>query len=183
MNFRSNLKSQSEENSNKIRFKNVLVLSIAFSAFVLWFSLCFGSQKSLKNHKFLKKLRFEGLLWSSIAFKLLFEWILKPLELDFPWFLCLWTMFFDSLVAPAEMCMEHVRLQTLLWWLGRRGADHCDWWVARLKVFMEGCGFNILPYATFVEQKTNLTSGALLQTSILELEFGTSNSKIELWTK
>ena len=32
-------------------------------------------------------------------------------------------MFFDSLVAWAEICVEHVRLQTLLWWLGRRGAD------------------------------------------------------------
>ena len=35
-------------------------------------------------------------------------------------------MFFDSLVAWAEMCVEHVRLQTLLWWLGRRGADQED---------------------------------------------------------
>ena len=35
-------------------------------------------------------------------------------------------MFFDSLVQWAEICEEHVRLQTLLWWLGRRGADQED---------------------------------------------------------
>ena len=35
-------------------------------------------------------------------------------------------MFLDSLVQWAEICVEHVRLQTLLWWLGRRGADQED---------------------------------------------------------
>ena len=35
-------------------------------------------------------------------------------------------MFFDSFVHWAEICVEHVRLQTLLWWLGRRGADQED---------------------------------------------------------
>ena len=35
-------------------------------------------------------------------------------------------MFFDSFVHWAEICVEHVRLQTLLWWLGRRGADQVD---------------------------------------------------------
>ena len=38
-------------------------------------------------------------------------------------------MVFDSLVGWAEICVEHVRLQTLLWWLGRRGADQwMDGW-------------------------------------------------------
>ena len=83
MNFPSIFGSRSEENSNKNWLKNVLFLNIAFSIFFLGFCLRFGSQKSLKNHKFSKKLRFEGLLWSSIAFKLLLEWILKPLEFDF----------------------------------------------------------------------------------------------------
>ena len=122
-NFDSIFGGQSEENSNKNWFKNVLFLCIAFSTFFLRFWVRFGNQNSLKNHKFSKKLRFEGLLWSSIAFKLLFEWILKLSELDFHGFYCLWMVFFDSLVAWAEICVEHVRLQTLLWWLGRRGAD------------------------------------------------------------
>ena len=123
LNFHSIFGGQSEENSNKNRFKDALFFSIAFSTFFLGFGLRFGSQKSLKNHNFSKKLRFEGLLWSSIALKLLFEWILRPSELDFHGFECLWTMFFDSFVHWAEICVEHVRLQTLLWWLGRRGAD------------------------------------------------------------
>ena len=35
-------------------------------------------------------------------------------------------MFFDSLIQWVEICEEHVRLQTLLWWSGRRGADQED---------------------------------------------------------
>ena len=83
MNFHSIFGDQSEENPNKNRFKKALFLSIAFSAFFLRFWFRFGFQKLLKNHNFLKKLRFEGFLRSSIALKLLFEWILKPSELDF----------------------------------------------------------------------------------------------------
>ena len=35
-------------------------------------------------------------------------------------------MFFDSLVGWAEICVEHARLQPLLWWLGRQRADQED---------------------------------------------------------
>ena len=83
MKFHSIFGGQNEKNSNKNRFKKALFLSIAFSAFFLRFWFRFGIQKSLKNHNFSKKLRFEGFLRSSIALKLLFEWILKPSELDF----------------------------------------------------------------------------------------------------
>ena len=83
MKFHSIFGGQNEKNPNKNRFKKALFLSIAFSAFFLRFWFHFGFQKSSKNHKFSKKLRFEGLLRSSIALKLLFEWILKPSELDF----------------------------------------------------------------------------------------------------
>ena len=62
MNFHSIFGGQSEENSNKNPCKKALFFSIAFSAFSLRFWLRFGGQKSLKNHNFSKKLRFEGLL-------------------------------------------------------------------------------------------------------------------------
>ena len=83
MKFHSIFRGQNEKKSNKNRFKKALFLSIAFSAFFLRFWFRFGFQKSLKNHNFSKKLKFEGLLRSSIGLKLLFEWILKPSELDF----------------------------------------------------------------------------------------------------
>ena len=55
-NFDSIFGGQGEENSNKNRFKHVLFLSIAFSAFFLQFWLRFGTQKSLikKSQKFEK---------------------------------------------------------------------------------------------------------------------------------
>ena len=61
-NFRSIFGSQSEENSNKNRFKSALFLNIAFSAFFLQFCFRFGSQKSLQNHSSigLKKEMFGG---------------------------------------------------------------------------------------------------------------------------
>ena len=83
MKFHSIFGGQNEKKSNKNRFKKALFLSIAFSKFFLRFWLRFGIQKSSKNHNFSKKLRFEGFLRSSIALKLLFEWILKPSEFDF----------------------------------------------------------------------------------------------------
>ena len=53
-----------------------------------------GSLYWLKNHKFSKKLMFEGVLWSTLALELLFGWILSSSELDFEWFLSLQNLFF-----------------------------------------------------------------------------------------
>ena len=43
----------------------------------------FWIPKLIEKSQFFEKMRFEGLLRSSIALKLLFEWILEPSELDF----------------------------------------------------------------------------------------------------
>ena len=61
----------------------LLAATLGASAHLSRFWFHFGIQKSWKNHNFSKKLRFEGLLRSSIALTLLFEWILKPSEFDF----------------------------------------------------------------------------------------------------
>ena len=69
---------------------------------------------------------FESVLWSTIALELLFGWIFSPSELDCEWFLSLQNLFFESRIAFEETCLKRFRLKTLLWWLGRRGADQED---------------------------------------------------------
>ena len=62
MNFPSIFGGQSEENSNKNRFKHVLFLNIAFSTFFLRFWVRFGRQDLLKIAIFRTKMSFESFL-------------------------------------------------------------------------------------------------------------------------
>ena len=94
------------------------------------FGLHFGGQKTSQNHKFSKKWKFQGVFWSTIAFELLFKRILKPLDFNVGWFSSFQEVFLGFAVAFAETCVGLFRLQNLLYWLGRRGADQwMDGWM------------------------------------------------------
>ena len=91
LNFHSILGGQSEENSNKNRFKNALFFSIAFSTFFLGFGLRFWKPKIIKKSQFfdkievrrppLKQYRFEAAFRMDFeALGVRFSWILVPLD-------------------------------------------------------------------------------------------------------
>ena len=113
----------------KIMFENMFFLSIEFLAIFIGFWFHFGIPKSLKNRYFSKKWRFEGGLWSTIAFELLFEWILEMLELDFDGFwriFCFFSMPVRLMGFSSCIFWGTKLLRTKLWGLGRRGADQAD---------------------------------------------------------
>ena len=80
----------------------MLFFDIDFDIFFGRSWLHFGVQKSPPNCYFSKKLKFEGVLWSTIALELLFKWILKPSELDFGGFLSPQKVFFGSCIEFTE---------------------------------------------------------------------------------
>ena len=79
-------------------------------------------------------------------------------------------MFFDSFVHWAEICVEHVRLQTLLWWLGRRGADQVDliiclaiWTLYKHRVPLLSDDFRAIPIASRNELRSASLFGSIVE--------------------
>ena len=64
-------------------------------------------------------MKFQSVLWITMALQMLFGWILKPSGFDFGRFRSLQT----AASGWKTTHLEKIRLQDLFWWLGRRAAD------------------------------------------------------------